>query len=205
MTRKWGRMATYPQLGNSQFPLHEESPHGDTPHSMQISVPSPNRPYPWSSGARNPGRNIKGETGFVAILGKVAKIHPKVVTRKIVSPYHKTDRPWAFAWMQTEALLHFCDKGWGSKRQGNISNTSILEAHYIWGKVHILAILARIYLWALEEQKYEQTILERAQNKCFQMCPLWLDCLRPPMSLAFAYERMCKEAVWHACSQGDAI
>ena len=25
------------------------------------------------------------------------------------------------------------------------------------------------------------------------------------MSLAFAYERVCKKAVWHACSQDDAI
>ena len=82
MTRKWGRMATYPKLGNSQFSPHEESPHGDTPHSMRIYVPSPNRPYPWSSGARKPGPNIKGETGFVAIMGKVAKIHPKWSLKK---------------------------------------------------------------------------------------------------------------------------
>ena len=39
----------------------------------------------------------------MAILGKTAKIHPKVVTRKIVSPYHKRTEPRAFAWMQTEA------------------------------------------------------------------------------------------------------
>ena len=96
----------------------------------------------------------------MAILDKTAKIHPKVVTRKIVSPYHKRDRLWAFAWMQTEALLPFCDKGWGSKRYGNIFNTSILEAHHLWEKVHISAILACIYLWVIEEQKYEQTILE---------------------------------------------
>ena len=25
------------------------------------------------------------------------------------------------------------------------------------------------------------------------------------MSLVFAYERVCKEAVWHACSEGDII
>ena len=109
-------MATYPELGNSQFSLQEERPHGDTPHSMWGYVPSPNRPYPWSSGARNLGPKIEGEMGFVAILGKTAKIHPKVVTRKIVSPYHKRDRPRAFAGMRTEALLPFCDKGWGSKR-----------------------------------------------------------------------------------------
>ena len=110
MTHKWGRMATYPKLGDSQLSLQEERPHGETPHSMQVYVPSPNHPYPWSSGARNLGPNIKGETGFVAILGKTAKIHPKVVTRKIVSPYHKRSEPRAFAWMQTEALLPLCNR-----------------------------------------------------------------------------------------------
>ena len=155
MTHKWGRMATYPILGDSQLSLQEERPHGETPHSMRVYVPSPNRSYPWSSGARNLGPNIKGETGFVAILGKTAKIHPKVVTRKIVSPYHKRYEPRAFARMQTEALLPFCNKAWGSKRYGNIFNTPILEAHYLWEKVHISATLACTYLWVIEEQKYE--------------------------------------------------
>ena len=39
----------------------------------------------------------------------------------------------------------------------------------------------------------------------YQICPLWLDRLRPLMSLVLAYEGVCKEAVWHACSQGDII
>ena len=84
---------------------------GTHPIRCGFFVPSPNRPCPWSSGARNLGQNIEGEMGFVAVLGKMAKIQPKMVTRKMVSPYHKTDRPPAFAWMQTEALLPFCDKG----------------------------------------------------------------------------------------------
>ena len=54
MTHKPGRMATYPKLGESQLSLQEERPHGETPHSMRVYVPSPNRPYPWSSGARPP-------------------------------------------------------------------------------------------------------------------------------------------------------
>ena len=111
MTHKWGRMATYPKLGDSQLSLREERPHGETPHSMRVCVPSPNCPYPLSSGARNLGPNIKGETAFVAILGKTAKIHPKVVTRKIVSPYQKRYEPRAFALMQTKALPPFCNKG----------------------------------------------------------------------------------------------
>ena len=155
MTHKWGRMATYPKLGDSQLSLQEERPHGETPHSMRVYVPSPNRPYSWSSGARNLGPNIKGETGFVAILGKTAKIHPKVVTRKIVSPYHNRYELRAFAWMQTEALPPFCNKDWDSKRNRNIFNTSILEAHYLWEKLHISAILTCTYLWVIEEQKYE--------------------------------------------------
>ena len=155
MTHKWGRKATYPKLGDSQLSLQEERPHGETPHLMQVYVPSPNRPYPWSSGTRNLGPNIKGETGFVAILGKTTKIHPKVVTRKIVSPYHKRNEPRAFAWMQTEALSSLCNKGWGSKHNGSFFNTPILEAHYLWEKVHISAILVCTYLWVIEEQKYE--------------------------------------------------
>ena len=111
MTHKWGRMATYPKLGDSRLSLREERPHGETPHSMRVDVPSSNCPYPWSSGARNLGPNIKGEMGFVAILGKTAKIHPNVVTRKIVSPYHKRYEPRALAWTQTKALLPFCNKG----------------------------------------------------------------------------------------------
>ena len=48
--------------------------------------------------------------GFVAIPGKTAKIHAKVVPPNIVSSYHKRKEPRAFAWMQTEALLLFCNK-----------------------------------------------------------------------------------------------
>ena len=93
--------------------------------------------------------------GFVAILCKTAKTHPKVVTRKIVSPYLKRNEPRAFAWMQTEALLPFCNKGWGSKHNGNIFNTPILEAHYLWANVHISAMLVFTYVGVIEEQKYE--------------------------------------------------
>ena len=81
MTHKWGRMATYPKLGDSQLSLQEERSHGETPHSMRVYVPSPKSPLPlvkWRT--QPPGRN-QGEKGFVAILGKTAKIHPKVVPR----------------------------------------------------------------------------------------------------------------------------
>ena len=47
----------------------------------------------------------------MAILGKTAKIHPKAVPPNIVSPYHEIKEPQAFAWMQTEALLPFFNKG----------------------------------------------------------------------------------------------
>ena len=60
MIHKWGRMATYPKLGDSQLSLREERPHGETPHSMRVYVPSSNRPYPWSSGAHNLGSEFRG-------------------------------------------------------------------------------------------------------------------------------------------------
>ena len=150
MTHKWGRMATYPKLGDSQHSLQEERPHGETPHSMRVYVPSPNHPHPLSSGARNLGPNIKEETGFVAILGRTAIIHPKVVTLKVVSLYQKGSEPRSFAWMQADALLALCNKGWGSKHNGSIFNTPTFEAHYLWEKVHTSAILVCTYLWFIE-------------------------------------------------------
>ena len=52
-----------------------------------------------------------GGEGGCGHSGQNGQIHPKVVTRKIVSLYHKRMEPRAFAWMQTEALLPFCNKG----------------------------------------------------------------------------------------------
>ena len=78
-------------------------------------VPSPNCPYPWSSGARNLGPNIKGETGFVAILGKTAKIHPKVVTFEIVSPCHKRYEPWGLCMDANRSLASLLQQGLGFK------------------------------------------------------------------------------------------
>ena len=68
-------------------------------------------PLPLVKWRTQPRGENHGEKGFVAILGKTAKIHPKVVPRKVVSPYHKRKEPRSFAWMQTEALLPFCNKG----------------------------------------------------------------------------------------------
>ena len=111
MTRKWGRMATYPKLGDSQLSLREERPHrGNTPFDASLRALSelPLLSVKWRMQPR--GEN-QGEKGLVAILGKTAKIPPKVVTPKIVSPYHKRKEPRGSAWMQTEALLPFCNKG----------------------------------------------------------------------------------------------
>ena len=77
MTHKWGRMATYPELGDSQLSLHEERPHGETPHSMRVYVPSPSRPYPWSSGARNLGGEIRGRRGLWPFWAKRPKFTQK--------------------------------------------------------------------------------------------------------------------------------
>ena len=77
MTHKWGRMATYPKLGDSQFSLREERPHGETPHSMRVFVPSLICPYPWSSGARNLGGEIRGRRGLWPLWAKRPKLTQK--------------------------------------------------------------------------------------------------------------------------------
>ena len=102
-----------------------------------------------TSGAKSGGEGVCGHSG------QNGQNYPKVVLPKIVSPYHKRKEPRAFAWMRSEALLPFCNKGGGSRHNGNIFNTSILEAHYLWEKVHISAILACTYLWVIGEQKCE--------------------------------------------------
>ena len=77
MTDKWGRMATYPKLGDSQLSLREERPHGETPHLMRVYVPSLNCPYPWSSGARNLGGEIRGRRGLWPFPAKRHKFTQK--------------------------------------------------------------------------------------------------------------------------------
>ena len=77
MTHTWGRMATYPQLGDSPLSLQEEGPHGETPHSMRVYVPSPNRRYPWSSGAHNLGGEIRGRRGLWPFWAKRPKFSQK--------------------------------------------------------------------------------------------------------------------------------
>ena len=141
MTHKWGRMATYPELGDSQLSLQEERPHGETAHSMRVICPLRIALTLGQVEHATLGRTLRFK-GFAAILGKTAKIHRKVVPRTIVSPYHKRKEPRAFAWMQTEALLPFCNNSWGSKHNESIFNTSIFEVHSLWEKVHISAILA---------------------------------------------------------------
>ena len=82
MTHKWGRMATNPKLGDSQLSLREERPHGETPHSMQVYVPSLNCPSPWSSGARNLGAEIRGRRGLWPFWAKWPKFTQKWSLKK---------------------------------------------------------------------------------------------------------------------------
>ena len=77
MTHVWGRMATYPKFGDSQLSHQEERPHGETPHSMWAYVPSPNCPYPWSSGARNLGGEIRGRRSLWPFWAKRPKFTQK--------------------------------------------------------------------------------------------------------------------------------
>ena len=77
MTHKWGRMARYSKLGDSQLSLQEERPREETPHSMRAYVPSPNCPYPWSSGTCNLGGEIRGRLGLLPFRAKQSKFTQK--------------------------------------------------------------------------------------------------------------------------------
>ena len=99
MTHKWGTMTTYPKLGDTQLSLQEERPHGETPHSMQVYVPSPNCPYPWSNGARNLGDEIRGRRGLWPFWAKRAKFTQKWSLEK---SYFRITRE------ESLGLLHGC-------------------------------------------------------------------------------------------------
>ena len=77
MTQKPGRMAKYPKLGDSQLSLREERPHGKTPHSMRVYVPSLNCPHPWSSSAHKLGGEIRGRRGLWPFWAKRPKFTQK--------------------------------------------------------------------------------------------------------------------------------
>ena len=76
-------MATYPKMGDSQLSLQQEKPHGETPHWMRVYVPSPTRPYPWSSGARNLGGEIRGRRGLWPFWAKRPKFAQKWSLKKL--------------------------------------------------------------------------------------------------------------------------
>ena len=57
----------------------KESTEGDTPYSRRVYVPFPNHPFPWTTGAHNPGANIKVEIRFGANIAKKRVSRPKNV------------------------------------------------------------------------------------------------------------------------------
>ena len=75
MTRKWGRMATYPKLGDTHLSLHEERPYGDTPHSMRVYIPSPNRIGQVAHTTL--GRTLRGRRGLWPFWAKQPKVTQK--------------------------------------------------------------------------------------------------------------------------------
>ena len=205
MTHKWGRLATYPKLGDSQLSLREERPQGETLHSMRVYVPSPNCPYPCSSGARNLGGEIRGRRGLWPFWAKRPKFTQKWSLQK---SYPRITRE------RRLGLLHGCKPELCFPFATGVKVQSIFETfltpqplkHTFYGKKCIYRRYWYVHIFgSLRNKQYEQTFLEYAHSRCPQICRLWLDRLRPLMSLVLAYERMCKEAVWHACSQGDII
>ena len=133
MTHKWGRMATYPKLGDSQLSLREERPHGETPHSMLVYVPSLNCSYPWSSAARNLGGEIRGRRGLWPFWAKGPKLTQKWSLEK---SYLRITREGSLG------LLHGCKPNHSFSSAARVEVQSIMETfltpqslkHTIYGK-----------------------------------------------------------------------
>ena len=155
MTHKWGRMVTNPKLGDSQLSLREERPHGETPHSIRVYAPSPKCPYPWSSGARNLRGKIRGRSGLWPFWAKRPKFTQKWSLEKLYLRITRERSPGLSHGCKPKLCFPFATRVEVQSIMQNICNTSILEAHYLWQKVHISATLACTYLWVIEEQKYE--------------------------------------------------
>ena len=78
---KW-QEAAYPILSHPWLSHPKERAQGDTPYSKRVYVPLLNRLEPWTTGAHNPGANVKGEMGFGAIIAKKRISSPKSVYSK---------------------------------------------------------------------------------------------------------------------------
>ena len=205
MTHKWGRMATYPKLGDSQLSLREERPDGETPHSMRVYVPSPNCPYPWSSGARSLRGEIMGRRGFWPFWAKRPKLTQKWSLEK---SYLRITRE------RSLGPLHGCKPKLCFRFATKVDVQSIMEPfltpqylkHTIYGKICIYRRYLYVHIFgSLRNKNMSKHFWSRPIVGASKKCPLWLDRLRPLMSLVLAYERVCKKAVWHECSQGNII
>ena len=200
-----GQNGNIPKLVDSQLSLRDERPHGETPHSMRVYVPSLNCPYPWSSGARNLGGEIRGRRGLWPFWAKRPKFTQKWSLEK--SYLHITKDV-------SLGLLHGCKPKLCFPSATRVGVQSIMEAfltrqslkHTIYGKKCIYRRYWHEHIFGtLRSKNMSKQSRSWPIVGAFKICPLWLDCPRPLVSLALAYERVCKEAVWHACSQGDII
>ena len=96
------------------------------------------------------GRTLRGRRGLWPFWTKRPKLTQKWSLEK---SYLRITRDMSLG------LLHggkpkLCFP-FATKHNGYIFYTPILEAHHLWEKVHISAILVCTYLWVIEEQKYE--------------------------------------------------
>ena len=140
----------------------------------------------------------------MAILGKTAKIHPKVVPPK---SYLRITRE------RNLELLHGCKPKLCFPFATRVEVQSIMETfltpqslkHTIYGKKCIYQRYWHEHIFgSLRNKNMSKHFWSRPIVGAFKHA-LWLDCLRTLVSLVLAYERVCNEAVWHACSQGKSI
>ena len=159
MTHKWGTMATYPDLGDSQLSLQEEMPHGETPHLMRVYVPSANRPYPWSSGAHNLGFEIRGRRGLWPFWAKRPNFTQKWSLEK---SYLRIARDMSLRLLhgcKPKLCFPFATSGGGLHEMGKGSvRAAIASERYLWDvevKLHNMHMHDEVFITNNDEHVEE--------------------------------------------------
>ena len=141
----------------------------------------------------------------MAILGKTAKFTQKW---SLQISYLRNARE------RSLGLLHGCKPKLCFPFATRVGVQSIMKAfltpqslkHTIYGKKCIYRRYWHEHIFGtLRSKNMSEHFWSRPIVGAFKKCTLWLDCLRPLVLLVLAYERVCKKAIWHACSQGEII
>ena len=101
------------------------------------------------------GRTLRGRRGLWPFWAKRPKFTQKWSLKKSYLRITREMRLGLLHGCKPRLCFSFAIRVGVPKHNGSIFNTPILEAHYLWEKVHISAILVCTYLLVIEERKYE--------------------------------------------------